>query len=408
MKTGRGHILFFAPASIPVNGAEAIVNVKLLKLLISKGYVIDVISKKAKWEHYPIIQEEKLQESLASLTVIELDNKLSIKTLWLHLRAYLRFGVFFKGVHWAFMASKKAEVLIRKNTYQCIITKNYPSELVGYWVQRRFGIPWIATWNDPYPHERFPEPYGRGPKAQLPFLKRSIIKQMRSADAHVYPSSRLRDYMQSYMNCDIAKTFIIPHIVEPLMKSTESQEGVLKVCYIGSLDGPRQPWTTIDALDIINQKHKDLKLKVDFIGTTPHETNETIKAKHLEKIISVYPPVSYIDSLELLKRYDVALIIEAPCKEGVFLPSKVSDAMAAGLSIFAISPAVGVLNDLYNCGNINYFSDVTKVESIVEGFEKLISDYASSGKLDSPVVPGEYEPESVGIQYDSIIKLIAR
>ena len=30
-------LLFVAPASIPVNGAEAIVNVKLLKLLVSKG-----------------------------------------------------------------------------------------------------------------------------------------------------------------------------------------------------------------------------------------------------------------------------------------------------------------------------------------------------------------------------------
>ena len=32
----NNRILFVAPASIPVNGAEAIVNVKLLKLLVSK------------------------------------------------------------------------------------------------------------------------------------------------------------------------------------------------------------------------------------------------------------------------------------------------------------------------------------------------------------------------------------
>lgn len=40
------HILMIAPASIPVTGAEAICNVKLLKVLSENGYKIDLISKK--------------------------------------------------------------------------------------------------------------------------------------------------------------------------------------------------------------------------------------------------------------------------------------------------------------------------------------------------------------------------
>ena len=39
-------ILFIAPASFPANSAEAIVNLKQLKLLCDNGYKIDVISKK--------------------------------------------------------------------------------------------------------------------------------------------------------------------------------------------------------------------------------------------------------------------------------------------------------------------------------------------------------------------------
>ena len=46
------HILMIAPASIPVTGAEAICNVKLLKVLSENGYVIDLISKKMKYTHY--------------------------------------------------------------------------------------------------------------------------------------------------------------------------------------------------------------------------------------------------------------------------------------------------------------------------------------------------------------------
>lgn len=39
-------ILFIAPESFPVNGAEAIVNIKQLEILSNAGCVIDVVSKK--------------------------------------------------------------------------------------------------------------------------------------------------------------------------------------------------------------------------------------------------------------------------------------------------------------------------------------------------------------------------
>ena len=402
----EGRILFVAPASIPVNGAEAIVNVKLLKLLVSKGYCIDVISKKARWEHYPLMREEELQRSLESLTVIEIENRLSLRTIWYHFMAWLRFGVVFKGAYWAFVASKRVKELVREREYRCIVTKNLPSELVGYWAKRRYGIPWIATWNDPYPRERFPEPYGKGPKARLWLLKRPLIKKMRMADAHIFPSARLRDYMQGYLKCDIGKTYVIPHIVEPIRRIDAQSDGILKICYIGCLDGPRQPWTTIDALDAFHKKHNELLFKVDFIGTTPHGTKEAIVFRHLDRIVNVYPPVSYSESLVLMQKYDVALIIEAPCNEGVFLPSKLSDTMAVGLPVLAISPAVGVLHDLHESGYVKYFSDVTSVESIVEGFESVVSDYVAT-RLENPSVPSDFRSEHIGMMYDEIIDAIS-
>ena len=96
----NNRILFLAPASIPVYEAEAIVNVKLLKLLVSKGYRIDVISKKAKWKRYPLMLEDELQKELSSVTIIEVDN-VSIdliefvqKTLRCYVRGVVDFDVF--------------------------------------------------------------------------------------------------------------------------------------------------------------------------------------------------------------------------------------------------------------------------------------------------------------------------
>ncbi|MBR5706064.1 MAG: glycosyltransferase family 4 protein [Bacteroidaceae bacterium] len=398
----NNRILFLAPASIPVYEAEAIVNVKLLKLLVSKGYRIDVISKKAKWKRYPLMLEDELQKELSSVTIIEVDNKINFSTLWLHLRGWLRFGVFFKGIHWAFLASRKAESLIRSNDYGCVMTKNTPSEVVGRWIKRRYGIPWIATWNDPYPLERYPEPYGEGPDAKLSLLKRPLLGQMKEADAHVYPSARLRDYMQGYMQCPPEKTFVVPHIVEHAADAERVRDGGLKICYVGSLIDSRKPWTLLDAVSLFRQKHGETAFSIDFVGDVPSNMKDVIEEKGLSGTVKVLPPVSYTESMKLLGGYDVSLIIEAPCKEGIFLPSKVSDAMAMGLTVFAVSPAKGVLRDLYESGYVQYFSDVTDVASIVDAFEKLVSDY-NSGKMSDSSIPVDYEPKTIGDQYDKII-----
>ena len=401
----ENRILFLAPASIPVNGAESIVNLKLIKLLISKGYEIDLISKKYKWDHYPVSRYDDLLSSLSSATVLEVDNHFGVKALWYHLRAWLRFGVLFKGIHWAYLASKKVESLIAEKDYKCVITKNIPSEVVGYWIMRRYRIPWIATWNDPYPHERYPEPYGKGPSTRLALFKKPLISQMSSADAHIFPSGRLRDYMLSYLNCDINKTFVISHIVESVAGCPKQRDGILNICYIGNLDGPRKPWTLLEAISIVKNRCIDNAMRVDFVGTTPVNMCDVIKEKGIDDIVNILPPVSYNESLKLMSRYDVALIIEAPCKEGVFLPAMVSDAMAAGISIFAVSPGDGVLHDMYTNGYIQFFSDVTKVDSIVNEMMRLI-DLFNSNQLKKPLIPEEYKSDFIGCQYDNIIEML--
>jgi hypothetical protein len=80
----------------------------------------------------------------------------------------------------------------------------------------------------------------------------------------------------------------------------------------------------------------------------------------------------------VLKEYDVALIIEAACEEGIFLPTKVSDFMMAGMRMLAICPLTGVQHDLYEQGYISYFGDVTDVESIKKALLKIVDDSKKS------------------------------
>ena len=395
------HILVIAPASIPITGAEAICNVKLLTVLSENGYKIDLISKRMKYTHYPETNLAELGLNLNSVNTIEVDNKISLKVIWQHLCCLFIFGTVFKGAHWAYCVLKVAKELCKKNQYDAIITKNSPSELLGYYFKKKNGIKWIATWNDPYPTKKYPKPYGNGVNAKLFILERPLLKKMEEADYHIFPNQRIRDYMSNYINIPAEKTRIIPHVVIPREHIDTPHEN-LKIVHLGNVLPPRDATPFLRALSEFIKNKQDAKIEIAFIGQTPQSIKDYIKTTHLEKYVKVFPPVKYEESQEILETYDIQLIVEAPCEEGIFLPTKVSDSMQLGKPIFTISPSVGVLNDLYKKGHISYFSSVKDEKDILATLEQVYNDF-TNGKLKTFSLEKSYSPQTIFQQYDEII-----
>lgn len=395
------HILVIAPASIPITGAEAICNVKLLRVLSENGYKIDLISKRMKYTHYPETNLAELGLNLNSVNTIEVDNKISLKVIWQHLCCLFIFGTVFKGAHWAYCVLKVAKELCKKNQYDAIITKNSPSELLGYYFKKKNGIKWIATWNDPYPTKKYPKPYGNGVNAKLFILERPLLKKMEEADYHIFPNQRIRDYMSNYINIPAEKTRIIPHVVITREHIDTPHEN-LKIVHLGNVLPPRDATPFLRALSEFIKNKQDAKIEIAFIGQTPQSIKDYIKTTHLEKYVKVFPPVKYEESQEILETYDIQLIVEAPCEEGIFLPTKVSDSMQLGKPIFTISPSVGVLNDLYKKGHISYFSSVKDEKDILATLEQVYNDF-TNGKLKTFSLEKSYSPQTIFQQYDEII-----
>ena len=395
------HILVIAPASIPITGAEAICNVKLLRVLSENGYKIDLISKRMKYTHYPETNLAELVLNLNSVNTIEVDNKISLKVIWQHLCCLFIFGTVFKGAHWAYCVLKVAKELCKKNQYDAIITKNSPSELLGYYFKKKNGIKWIATWNDPYPTKKYPKPYGNGVNAKLFILERPLLKKMEEADYHIFPNQRIRDYMGNYINIPAEKTRIIPHVVIPREHIDTPHEN-LKIVHLGNVLPPRDATPFLRALSEFIKNKQDAKIEIAFIGQTPQSIKDYIKTTHLEKYVKVFLPVKYEESQEILETYDIQLIVEAPCEEGIFLPTKVSDSMQLGKPIFTISPSVGVLNDLYKKGHISYFSSVKDEKDILATLEQVYNDF-TNGKLKTFSLEKSYSPQTIFQQYDEII-----
>lgn len=395
-------ILFIAPESFPINGAEAIVNIKQLEVLSKAGCIIDVVSKKRKWTDYPIMKLSDTDIHLNSLHVLEVDNRLNWRTIRLHLLTFVAFGIVYKGAHWAWPALQVCKRLIKENRYDCVMTKSFPSELVGYWIKKHGHIKWIATWNDPYPVAKYPEPYGGGPEAKIFFGARKLIPMMEKyPDYHLFPSDRLKNYMLRYLNIPIEKTRIIPHVVLEKKNVNKAGNGQLSILHSGNLNYPRDPQPFLEALSFFIKKNPDANVKVYFQGVLPNNLITSVEKLGLKNYVEILPAVSYKESMLALSKYQVVLIIEAPCEEGIFLPTKVSDYMQEGKTIFAVSPKVGVLHDLYKSQHIGYFASCCK-DDIQNTISVLYKDFQENNMKETKI-PMSYFPKAIEGVFSSII-----
>ena len=165
--------------------------------------------------------------------------------------------------------------------------------------------------------------------------------------------------MKSYIGFDESKCVVIPHAVnQPNNKTRESSNSnILKIIHSGNLRYPRDPEVFLRGLRKFIDDNDNPKVQFTILGVADDSLKTLINQYNLQEYVNFMKSVEYMKSLELLSSFDVALIIEAQCPIGIFLPTKVSDFMQCGKPIFAVSPKIGVLNDLYNNGNIPYFAD---------------------------------------------------
>lgn len=377
-------ILVVAPSSYPIYGAEANVNAKIIKILSDAGCIIDLVSRGARKDAcYPPSIDELFFSKVNSITQIPVVTKKNIGTVVRHVRTYLKTGYIYKGGEWAIEAIVACEKLIKNNRYDYIYTYDYPSEIVGLYLTKKYGIKWVATWNDPYIWERYPAPYGGGPNHPVGQSRQKLINDIGLYTyRNLFPSQRLADYMLSYMtNMKRESCFVSPHILLDELEAgnLKRPDDTLRIIHAGALGRERDPKTLITGLALFLKEVPDAKIRLSFMGTFERVGDENfitlIEKFKLDEYIERIPPVSYTESLEKVRRFDVCMLIEAACEEGIFLPSKVVDYMQNNKPIFAVSPQTGVLHDMFMENNIDYFADNTSPADIAAEFRRLYTDF---------------------------------
>ena len=399
---------------------EGIVNAKLALAMKKAGWHIDIIvaGYSGGSSRYPSDTTD-WQDLSNSIHIIKIakPNTFIFKRILNAVRGVAITGQVFRRLEWGLSVLDAVEGLHAKFEYDVILSRAIPdyAHFAALLVHRQTRIPWVANWNDPTPNHKVPPPYGQGPNSQLtPYLQKWYSAVCRHCSWHTFPSERLRDYMCLYLPGKIdTRSSVIPHVAMGESNFYAPPGDQFSLCYAGSVLPPREVTVFFKALKRFKTSLNNAEsFCVRFLVDKPELVAERAKAIGIEDVVKIEAAVPYSGMPEFLSRSDVLVIIEAPLKEGIFMPSKIVDYAQVRRPILALSPVAGTVADLFSKYGGGISVDCQSAESVGHALETLYAHWKSgtlNQDFDSGRLLGHFSEERVlGLYMDLIGKLKLR
>ena len=209
---------------------------------------------------------------------------------------------------------------------------------------------------------------------------------------------------------------VLPHAYDPDIwkiqeHSTSNQRGGGKdkiiIRYVGALYGKRSPVSFFDALCELHKTVPELLKNVsfEFIGSMDAEFREALAFQQLpDNLLNLHEPVSYLESLQLMQSADALLVIDAPSKKSIFLPSKLVDYIGVGRPIFALS-SPGTAHALISAygGRCCEPDQVQEIVSELRNFLTELEQKSKPNKKINEEVRSRYRVDKVGEKLQSYL-----
>lgn len=283
--------------------------------------------------------------------------------------------------------------------YDIIMTRSMPEEshVLGLKIKKlNSKIIWIASFGDPIGNNPFTlsairnvNPYS----VKNRYLRKMGIKEMLSPKRFLKSCLYEKRYKQNYdlyikdknrleediiKNCDYIicnnsfqkeyitknnsnysdeikdKFILLPHTYDDkLYPSEKSKKGnKLVFSYIGHLDDIRTPRLFLEAVNKLNTENENLAdlVEFNFYGNMSFNDKVYIIDNELFDVVKIRKPVSYIESLEIMKNSDWLIHIDANLfeimDENIFFAAKLADYIGSKTNIMSLTMLDGASADI--------------------------------------------------------------
>jgi hypothetical protein len=256
----------------------------------------------------------------------------------MHLPKVLRWAIPY-GLWWPYArtAAAKAVVLHRPNV---VLTSGPPhfTHLLGRFVQKTYGLPWVADFRDPWvTTEGFRGPTRPAERWEL-YWERQV---MRCADAILANAPGALALFRSAYPAFAGKTSCLTNGFDPESfperpaSPAGEREGPVRILHAGELYAGRDPRPLLDAIAGIPAGSVP-PFRLEFLGRTTYEKDADLPAearlRGIESLVLCRGQVGYRQSLAEMCGADVLLLMDSPGRK-VGVPAKLYEYIGAGRSI---------------------------------------------------------------------------
>jgi len=242
--------------------------------------------------------------------------------------------------HWLWKARSACHSMIGEHRPKAIFTSSPPGcvHLLGMRLQKRFGLPWLADFRDPWITNL---PVGRRPARWrcASWLEGRVMKRATTLIANT-PLNQ-RGWAEAYPR-EAHKMVTITNGFDPdrfASPPTRPAREKITILHAGELYHGRDPRPLLDALGQLQAGPVPLSVQVEFLGraTEPlFDFPTEIHSRRLENVVRLEGQVPYADALKRMVQADILLIVQTP-EYRVGVPAKLYEYLGAGRPILALA-----------------------------------------------------------------------
>jgi len=308
---------------------------------------------------------------------------------------------------WGLWALKKAESLVRRQKYDYVHTISFPSSshLIGYRIKRKYGLPWVAQFYDPW-HGNPYRPIRNGTISRIDACQEALVAEY--ADLIILPCKELIDLWVERYGPEIrARLFELPFIagyVDDTGIKSRNTHNSLVITQIGRSNSRRYSNTFLLAVrEFLNEwPEYRSRLRIEYVGLLEERETELITGYGLDDVVLKTGQLPEMDCIPYFENADVFLAVDGDVDSNYFFPSKLLKYFNYQKPILGLVTKGSVLERELNTAG-HYCIGKNDIEGIKKFLKRAIDDYSSICAFDYDY-RAKFSPEVVINSYVSRVK----
>ncbi|MCX6231382.1 MAG: glycosyltransferase family 4 protein [Bacteroidetes bacterium] len=312
-------------------------------------------------------------------------------------------------IGWNKYAFRQCSNIINTEKIDTIITTGPPNSthLVGLKLKKKYNLPWIADFRDPWTDIFFYDLLYHTKLAE--FIDKKLEKKViENADSITTVSDTLIEmFKEKSGNINPEKFTTIPNGFNHedfLLPSTPSKDTFI-LMYIGSLSIDYNLDCMIKAFSNVIKANPVVKIKIVMIGKIDKKINDIFNKEEISDNLEVINFVLHNEVIKLLKTSTAVFFTIYPAvrKEGL-ISAKIFEYLAVKKPIICIGPTKGDVAKLIHECNAGEVLDYEDEDGITKYFQSLIDKWKLNYNLD--LYGEEYNKYSRYNQVEKFAKII--